>query len=86
MKVKRINFRQPQILCSGFDRPNLQFSAYLKGNSGLFPDLKKVMPDKTKTWGFPGSTIIYCITRKVTEEVAEILQCMIYKILLIFIE
>ncbi|KAF2904730.1 hypothetical protein ILUMI_01445 [Ignelater luminosus] len=72
--ISCLNLRNPQILCSGFDRPNLEFSVYLKGNTGLFPDLRKVMTDKSKSWGFPGSTIIYCITRKQTEEVADILQ------------
>lgn len=67
--ISTLKLRNPQILCSGFDRPNLQFIVYIKGN-GLMSDLKKVMIEKNNSWSLPGSTIIYCITRKQTEDIA----------------
>ncbi|KAK5644876.1 hypothetical protein RI129_006176 [Pyrocoelia pectoralis] len=67
--ISCLKLRNPQVLCSGFDRPNLQFIVHTKG-SGLMSDLRKVMIEKNNTWSLPGSTIIYCITRKQTEDVA----------------
>ncbi|KAF5273927.1 hypothetical protein FQA39_LY01042 [Lamprigera yunnana] len=71
--ISCLKLRKPQVLCSGFDRPNLQFSVHLKG-AGVIQDLRKVMLEKNNTWSFPGSTIIYCITRKQTEDIAETLN------------
>ncbi|KAK4875425.1 hypothetical protein RN001_011847 [Aquatica leii] len=71
--VSCLKLKNPQVLCSGFDRPNLHFSVHLKG-VGVIPDLHKVMIQKNNMWSFPGSTIIYCITRKQTEEVAQLLN------------
>lgn len=61
-------YRDPQILCSGFDRPNLYFIVHMKG-SNILSDIREYMQDTD------GSTIIYCITKKHTEEVADLLNC-----------
>lgn len=65
--------RNPQILCSGFDRPNLYFTVHLKGNS-ILSDLKQYMVMENNICNINGSTIIYCITKKQTEEVADLLS------------
>lgn len=71
--VSSLNLRDPQILCSGFDRPNLYFSVQLKGNRGPMFDMQKYLP-KDDDVDNAGSTIIYCITRKQTEDLAETLN------------
>lgn len=62
------------MLCSGFDRPNLYFSVFTKGSNGPMADLEKYMDKKEGVYSFIGSTIIYCITRKQTEELAAMLE------------
>lgn len=74
--VTRLFFRNPQVLCSGFDRPNLFFAVCLKGPiQGAFVDLQKYMVLKNGVWSFPGSTIIYCISRNITETIGKTLRC-----------
>ena len=46
----------------------------MKSSGGVFKDLNKFMSYEGATWKFSGSTIIYCITRKETEELATILK------------
>lgn len=57
--------------CTGFDRPNLYFEVHPKSVYGVYEDIKKhVMKKEDNGWCLSGSTIVYCITRKNTEEVA----------------
>ncbi|XP_060534740.1 bifunctional 3'-5' exonuclease/ATP-dependent helicase WRN-like [Cylas formicarius] len=71
--ISVLKLRNPQISCSGFDRPNLYFAVnYQSGNA--FADLTKLMVRKRGLWRFHGPTIIYCITRKDTETISELLQ------------
>ncbi|XP_030753566.1 Werner syndrome ATP-dependent helicase-like [Sitophilus oryzae] len=71
--IKVLKLSNPQILYSGFDRPNLYFEVNLKG-SNIFSDLKCLMFQKNGQWIFNGPTIIYCIRRKDTEEISQILK------------
>ncbi|GJQ85483.1 hypothetical protein Trydic_g23073 [Trypoxylus dichotomus] len=81
--ISSLQMRNPQIIYSGFDRPNLYFSVHLKENRGIISDLRNAMTRQDDTWTFSGSTIVYCNTRKQTEHVAEVLKsqgipCLIY--------
>ncbi|KAI4461674.1 dna helicase recq family member [Holotrichia oblita] len=81
--ISSLQLRDPQIIYSGFDRPNLYLSVYLKENNGVIGDLRNAMIKQHGEWVFSGPTIIYCITRKQTEHVADLLQregikCLIY--------
>ncbi|ENN72905.1 Werner syndrome ATP-dependent helicase [Dendroctonus ponderosae] len=71
--IKSLKLLNPQLVGTGFDRPNLYYAARPKGSS-LFDDLKPLMTRKNGKWGFDGSTIIYCITRKDTANLSEVLQ------------
>lgn len=72
-------YRNPLKICSGLNRQNLYFQVYTKGSNGILNDLKTVMEYNAGAWKFPGSTIVYCITRSQTEEVASILKGMLCK-------
>ncbi|KAK9721845.1 RQC domain [Popillia japonica] len=72
--ISSLQLRDPQILYSGFDRPNLYYSVHLKEHNGIISDLRNTMVRQHGDWVFSGPTIIYCITRKQTENVAELLQ------------
>ncbi|KAJ8917869.1 hypothetical protein NQ315_010782 [Exocentrus adspersus] len=71
--IETLQLRNPQITCSGFDRPNLYFSVRLK-SPDILGDLRKVMDCKGGQYKFSGSTIIYCITRKQTEDISLLLN------------
>lgn len=60
----------PLVLCTGFDRPNLEFHIRLKGEFGIWFDLKPLLNSNTSN----GSVIIYCLTRKDADSNAEILN------------
>lgn len=60
----------PLVLCTGFDRPNLEFHIRLKGEFGIWFDLKPLLNSNTSN----GSVIIYCLTRKDADANAEILN------------
>lgn len=67
--IKNLNLINPQIFVAGFDRPNLKFLV----NNGLSAD--QAMREALRIIkSNNGSGIIYTITRKKTEEVAEFLQ------------
>ncbi|EFA09584.2 bifunctional 3'-5' exonuclease/ATP-dependent helicase WRN isoform X2 [Tribolium castaneum] len=72
--VKSLQLRDPLIVCSGFDRPNLYFEVYQRAGGGAFKDLTKAMVYEKSEWKFSGPTIIYCITRRQTEDLCEILK------------
>ncbi|KRT80493.1 helicase, partial [Oryctes borbonicus] len=81
--ISSLQMRNPQIIYSGFDRPNLYFSVYLKENRGIIGDLRNAMTRNDGEWAFSGSTIIYCNTRKQTEQITDLLknqgiQCLTY--------
>ncbi|KAJ3643204.1 hypothetical protein Zmor_025928 [Zophobas morio] len=72
--ITNLKLRNPLHICTGFDRPNIYFEVNMKSSGGVFKDLNKFMSYEGATWKFSGSTIIYCITRKETEELATILK------------
>uniref|UniRef100_A0A182RHY8 ATP-dependent DNA helicase n=1 Tax=Anopheles funestus TaxID=62324 RepID=A0A182RHY8_ANOFN len=59
----------PQMLCTGFDRPNLEFIVRPKGNLGPMHDIRPLLAENRE-----GSTIIYCLTRKQTDDIVTLLQ------------
>ncbi|XP_035917894.1 Werner syndrome ATP-dependent helicase-like [Anopheles stephensi] len=67
--VKCLKLVRPQILCTGFDRPNLEFIVRSKGNLGPLHDIRPLLAENRE-----GSTIIYCLTRKQTDEIVALLQ------------
>ncbi|XP_019528078.3 bifunctional 3'-5' exonuclease/ATP-dependent helicase WRN [Aedes albopictus] len=70
--VSSLGLRNPQVLCTGFDRPNLQFHVRMKGTLGVWEDVKALLSRNRHE----GSIIIYCLTRKQTEEIVELLRNM----------
>ncbi|XP_032144169.1 Werner syndrome ATP-dependent helicase isoform X2 [Sapajus apella] len=67
--VSCLNLKNPQITCTGFDRPNLYLEVGRK-TGNILQDLKPFLVRKTNTrWEFEGPTIIYCPSRKMTEQV-----------------
>lgn len=67
--IRVLKLRNPLISCSGFDRPNLEFRVHLKGDMGPWADLRPQIRGNTT-----GSIIIYCLTRKQTEDLAQMCQ------------
>ncbi|XP_045444855.1 Werner syndrome ATP-dependent helicase isoform X3 [Pipistrellus kuhlii] len=67
--VRCLNLKNPQITCTGFDRPNL-FLEVGRKTGNILHDLKQFLVQKTSyAWEFEGPTIIYCPSRKMTEQV-----------------
>lgn len=67
-------FRSPQILYTGFDRPNLYFKVEKKSKDA-FSDIMKVFKCENREFDIAnGSIIIYCLTKKNTEEIVELLK------------
>ncbi|XP_036154388.1 Werner syndrome ATP-dependent helicase isoform X2 [Myotis myotis] len=67
--VRCLNLKNPQITCTGFDRPNLYLEVGQK-TGNILQDLKQFLVQKTSSaWEFEGPTIIYCPSRKMTEQV-----------------
>lgn len=63
------------MVVTSFDRPNLYFSVRLKdSDKDIVGDLERLMVRDGLLKKFPGPTIIYCPTKKVTEKVAEALS------------
>ncbi|KAH0504364.1 Werner syndrome ATP-dependent helicase-like protein [Microtus ochrogaster] len=64
-----LNLKNPQITCTGFDRPNLYLEVGRK-TGNILQDLKPFLVQKSShAWEFEGPTIIYCPSRKMTEQV-----------------
>ena len=63
----------PQILVGSFDRPNLTFSVHHANTGALKLEVLRLLRKK-----FPGPCIIYCSTRKATEEIASKLGALAY--------
>ncbi|XP_049532110.1 Werner syndrome ATP-dependent helicase homolog [Anopheles darlingi] len=68
--VQSLHLNNAQILCTGFDRPNLEFIVRPKGSQGPLGDIRPLLGSGTRE----GSIIIYCLTRKQTEEIVELLR------------
>ncbi|NXO62484.1 WRN helicase, partial [Phainopepla nitens] len=68
--VKCLNLRNPQVTCTSFDRPNLYLEVGQQSGD-ICRDLKQFLTRKgsTSVYEFEGPTIIYCPTRKATEQV-----------------
>ncbi|XP_054364572.1 bifunctional 3'-5' exonuclease/ATP-dependent helicase WRN isoform X3 [Mirounga angustirostris] len=72
--VRCLNLKNPQITCTGFDRPNLYLEVGRK-TGNIHQDLVQFLVQKTSsTWEFEGPTIIYCPSRKMTEQVTAELE------------
>lgn len=69
------SYRNPNIICSSFDRPNLFLSVSVKA-SDIFADLRKFMvrAENGRNYKFDGPTIIYCQTKRATEAILFILR------------
>ncbi|XP_010590770.2 bifunctional 3'-5' exonuclease/ATP-dependent helicase WRN isoform X1 [Loxodonta africana] len=67
--VSCLKLKNPQITCTGFDRPNLYLEVGRK-TGNILQDLIQFLIKKTSSsWEFEGPTIIYCPSRKMTEQV-----------------
>ncbi|XP_052018497.1 bifunctional 3'-5' exonuclease/ATP-dependent helicase WRN isoform X3 [Apodemus sylvaticus] len=72
--IRCLNLKDPQITCTGFDRPNLYLEVGRK-TGNILQDLKPFLIRKTSSvWEFEGPTIIYCPSRKMTEQVTAELE------------
>uniref|UniRef100_A0A8C5X5I5 DNA 3'-5' helicase n=1 Tax=Malurus cyaneus samueli TaxID=2593467 RepID=A0A8C5X5I5_9PASS len=72
--VKCLNLRNPQITCTSFDRPNLYLEVGQQSGD-ICRDLKQFLTRKgSSVYEFEGPTIIYCPTRKATEQVVSVLN------------
>lgn len=71
--VKSLKLRNPQFSHTSFDRPNFYFAINRKSDF-ILNDFKTVMKCENGQWKFVGSTIVYCITRKHTEKVSDMLS------------
>ncbi|XP_029457811.1 Werner syndrome ATP-dependent helicase [Rhinatrema bivittatum] len=58
----------PQVICTGFDRPNLYLAVGRK-TANISQDLQQFLKKQGSAWEFEGPTIIYCPSRKTTEQV-----------------
>ncbi|XP_058056215.1 bifunctional 3'-5' exonuclease/ATP-dependent helicase WRN-like [Anopheles bellator] len=67
--VQSLQLTNAQVLCSGFDRPNLKFIVRPKGPQGPLGDIRPLLANNRE-----GSIIIYCLTRKQTEEIVALLS------------
>ncbi|XP_013910183.1 PREDICTED: Werner syndrome ATP-dependent helicase isoform X1 [Thamnophis sirtalis] len=66
-----LNLRTPHITCTSFDRPNLYLDVRRKSGNIIQDLLQFLIPkDNKSTYEFEGPTIVYCPSRKTTEQVA----------------
>ncbi|KAM6149706.1 bifunctional 3'-5' exonuclease/ATP-dependent helicase WRN [Erethizon dorsatum] len=67
--IRCLKLNNPQITCTSFDRPNLYLEVRRK-TGNILQDLQPFLAKKTSSeWEFEGPTIIYCPSRKMTEQV-----------------
>ncbi|KFQ16748.1 Werner syndrome ATP-dependent helicase, partial [Merops nubicus] len=68
--VNCLTLRNPQVTCTSFDRPNLYLEVGRRSGN-ILTDLKQFLTRKgsSSTYEFEGPTIIYCPSRKATEQV-----------------
>ncbi|XP_075785437.1 bifunctional 3'-5' exonuclease/ATP-dependent helicase WRN isoform X1 [Pelodiscus sinensis] len=68
--VHCLNLKNPQVTCTSFDRPNLYLEVGRKTGK-ILQDLKPFLIKKESSrYEFEGPTIVYCPSRKTTEQVA----------------
>ncbi|KFO87590.1 Werner syndrome ATP-dependent helicase, partial [Buceros rhinoceros silvestris] len=72
--VNCLNLQNPQVMCTSFDRPNLYLEVG-RQSGDILKDLKQFLTRKgsSSAYEFEGPTIIYCPTRKATEQVVSAL-------------
>lgn len=63
-----LRLRQPQIICTGFDRPNLEFIVRRKSKS-IWEDMSPFLISDAR-----GSIIVYVLTRDRSETIAELFK------------
>ncbi|NXK08506.1 WRN helicase, partial [Herpetotheres cachinnans] len=68
--VNCLNLKNPQVTCTSFDRPNLYLEVGQQSGN-IIRDLKQFLIRKgsSSVYEFEGPTIIYCPSRKATEQV-----------------
>ncbi|NXT18307.1 WRN helicase, partial [Syrrhaptes paradoxus] len=68
--VSCLNLKNPQVTCTSFDRPNLYLEVG-RQSGNILRDLKQFLTRKgsSSAYEFEGPTIIYCLSRKATEQV-----------------
>lgn len=68
--VSCLNLKNPQVTCTSFDRPNLYLEVGLQSGN-ILRDLKQFLTRKQSSpvYEFEGPTIIYCPSRKATEQI-----------------
>uniref|UniRef100_A0A8C0BHV3 DNA 3'-5' helicase n=1 Tax=Buteo japonicus TaxID=224669 RepID=A0A8C0BHV3_9AVES len=67
--VSCLNLKNPQVTCTSFDRPNLYLEVGLQSGN-ILRDLKQFLTRKqSPVYEFEGPTIIYCPSRKATEQI-----------------
>ncbi|NXP12787.1 WRN helicase, partial [Thinocorus orbignyianus] len=68
--VNCLNLKSPQVTCTSFDRPNLYLEVGQRSGS-ILRDLKQFLTRKgsSSAYEFEGPTIIYCPSKKATEQV-----------------
>uniref|UniRef100_A0A8C7EIA0 ATP-dependent DNA helicase n=1 Tax=Nothoprocta perdicaria TaxID=30464 RepID=A0A8C7EIA0_NOTPE len=67
--VRCLNLKNPQVTCTSFDRPNLYLEVGQQSGN-ILRDLKQFLIRKESSrYEFEGPTIIYCPSRKATEQV-----------------
>ncbi|NXY76618.1 WRN helicase, partial [Glareola pratincola] len=73
--VNCLNLKNPQVTCTSFDRPNLYLEVR-RQSGNMLRDLKQFLTRKgsTSVYDFEGPTIIYCPSRKATEQVVSELR------------
>ncbi|XP_062985107.1 bifunctional 3'-5' exonuclease/ATP-dependent helicase WRN [Elgaria multicarinata webbii] len=65
-----LNLKTPEVTCTSFDRPNLYLEVGRKSGN-IIRDLQQFLIKKDKTtYEFEGPTIVYCPSRKTTEQIA----------------
>lgn len=66
-------FRDPLVLCSSFDRPNLYFEVNHRSGNSLITNLRRVYGESWRLL-FNESAIVYTVTRSRADEIAEELK------------
>ncbi|KAG8454393.1 hypothetical protein GDO86_000858 [Hymenochirus boettgeri] len=67
--AKSLSLCNPQVTCTSFDRPNLYLEVSRK-TTDISKDLQKFLIKKQGSrWRFEGATIVYCPSRKTSEQV-----------------
>ncbi len=65
--VLQLNLNDPEVLIASFDRPNIQY--FIRSKENMYAQIVHYIQDKPQDVG-----IIYCLSRRSTEEMARILN------------